>query len=269
MARNKKRPLLPFILIFTLLLFVMIFAIVFGLIQTDEPKPQIETVAEPRANEYHADAFYYNNGFMRYSDSAHMVGIDVSVHQGVIDWHRVKSAGVEFAIIRLGYRGSSEGGIYEDERFHYNLQNAKDLGIQVGLYFFSQAISTEEALEEAEFVLSTLANRSLDLPIYFDWEYLQGRIDTATDINLTEFALTFCERIESAGYKAGVYFNQSFGYTKLDLLKLESYHLWLAEYNETPSFRYHFDCLQYSDNGTIDGIHEPVDLNLLFINKAE
>lgn len=225
--------------------------------QTDEPK---ESAA---ANRYDPAAFYREDGFLRY-EGAHMVGIDVSVYQGVIDWAQVAQSGVEFVILRVGYRGSSEGLLYEDATFRENLEGAKKAGLQVGAYFLSQARNEAEAIEEAEYVSSLLDGEKLDLPVFYDWELVEGssRIPSASGIPLTECALAFCSAIESAGYQAGVYFNQSQGYDQLELESLQAYTLWLAEYSDTPGFDYHFHLVQYTDRGTVPGIQEPVDLNL-------
>ncbi len=270
MAKNKKRPFLPWAIIFSLLLIVIISAVIYSFIaqQVKIIKPTQQKPL-PRLNEYNAEAFYYEDGFLRYKDRSHMIGIDISVHQGIIRWQEVADAGIDFALIRAGYRGSTLGSLYEDEQFRYNLQEAKKVGIKVGLYFFSQALTTKEAVEEAIYVCELLDGEALDLPIYFDWEYLTGRVDAPTDISLTDRAIAFCEEIQLQGYDAGVYFNQSFGYTQLDLKKLENYHLWLAEYNEIPTFRYHFDCLQYTEDGKVNGIDTKVDLNILFPIEKE
>lgn len=244
---------------------VIVLAVIFSVVRSLDAQPEEPTQPEPtaRKNEYDSEAFYYDGEFLRYADDC-LVGIDVSVHQGLIDWQAVAESGVEFAIIRAGYRGSTVGDLYEDEQFQYNLENAKAAGLQVGVYFFSQALTVEEAVEEAEYVCKLLEGEILDLPIYFDWEFIGGRVENVYDVDLTACALAFCEKVEKLGYSAGVYFNQEFGYRYFDLAQLQDYHLWLAEYNETPSFRYHFDCLQYSASGTVPGIETAVDLDLLF-----
>ena len=193
-----------------------------------------------------------------------MVGIDVSAYQGIVDWELVAESGVEFAIIRVGYRGSTKGLLYEDETFKKNLKEAKKAGIKVGAYFFSQARNAEEAMEEAEFAAELLEHETLDLPLFYDWELVSGsdRFPDLSEVPMTECAMAFCERAEQAGFDAGVYFNQSFGYHYLDLSRLQEYTLWLAEYNSQPTFDYHFHLVQYSDKGKIPGIATTVDLNL-------
>lgn len=244
---------------------VIVLAVIFSVARSHDSQTTEPTQPEPtaRKNEYDSEAFRYEDDFLRYSDDC-LVGIDVSVHQGVIDWQAVADSGVEFAIIRAGYRGSTVGDLYEDEQFRENLREAKAAGLQVGVYFFSQALTVEESVEEAQYVCGLLEGESLDLPIYFDWEFIGGRVENIYDVDLTACAVAFCEEVKAHGYAAGVYFNQEFGYRYFDLAQLQDYHLWLAEYNETPSFRYHFDCLQYSASGTVPGIETAVDLDLLF-----
>lgn len=225
---------------------------------------QIQIGATTSPNDYDPEAFYTQEGFLRYSAGEHLVGIDVSAHQGLIDWQLVAESGVEFAIIRAGYRGSSKGLLYEDETFRSNIEGAKAAGIETGVYFFSQARNVQEAREEAEFLLSLLQGEEIELPVFYDWEFIEGseRIGSPAEIPMTDCAVAFCKVIKSAGYEAGVYFNQTYGYYHLDLTKLQNYTLWLAEYGETPTFAYHFDCLQYTDSGTVAGIETAVDLDL-------
>ena len=139
--------------------------------------------------------------------------------------------------------------------------------MQLGVYFFSQATTLEEAREEADYTLELLDGRTLELPVFYDWETVAGstRIPSPDGLPLTQCAAAFCQTVEAAGYTAGVYFNQTYGYTYFDLGYLQDYVLWLAEYGTTPEFLYHFDCLQYSSTGAVDGITGDVDLNLFLM----
>jgi len=196
-----------------------------------------------------------------------LFGIDVSHHQGRINWSAVAADGVEFALIRMGYRGYSQGGIMTDKSFAYNLEQAQSSGIAVGLYFFSQAVTVEEAQEEARYLLAGLGDTQIAGPIVFDWEEIAGtdaRTDYVKRETLTDMAAAFCAEIESAGHKAMVYFNQETGYFHYDLSRLEQYGFWLAEYKSHPSFYYDFDIWQYSSTGRVAGIEGSVDLNLCF-----
>jgi len=194
-------------------------------------------------------------------------GIDVSTHQKEIDWQAVAADGVEFAMLRLGHRGYSEGGLFLDQTFERNLRGALDAGLDVGVYFFSQAVTPEEAEEEADYVLEALGGQELAFPVAFDWESIAGdeaRTDGLDGEMMTRCAAAFCKRVEDAGYRAAVYFNQTQGYLRYDLRDLTDYDLWLAEYDPAPSFYYHFDLWQYSHTGRVDGIEGDVDLDLAF-----
>lgn len=218
-------------------------------------------------NGYDLSAFSMQDGFMTYSgDGTVYAGVDVSQHQGAIDWQRVKDAGVDFAIIRVGNRGTSEGAISLDEQFKDNMAGAAAAGIDIGVYFFSQAVTEDEAREEARFVLTWIENYDLKYPVYYDWEDVawEARTDGMDPVTLTACAKAFCSEIAAAGYRAGLYFNQRFGYQEFNLSELQEYTFWLASYSATPDFRYHFDVWQYSAEGTVDGIDGAVDLNLSF-----
>lgn len=194
-------------------------------------------------------------------------GIDVSTHQKDIDWQAVAADGVSFAMLRLGHRGYSEGGLFLDQTFSQNLQGALDAGLDVGVYFFSQAVTPEEAEEEAEFVLDALDGHKLTYPVAFDWESIPGdtaRTDGLDGETVTRCAAAFCKRIEDGGYQPAVYFNQTQGYLHYDLRELTEYTLWLAEYDAVPDFYYHFDLWQYTHKGQVDGIQGDVDLDLYF-----
>lgn len=271
--RKKDRQLLIAILVVILLLFVVIGGVALALSGGDkEPEPVQLPETEPRAtaapNVYEPDAYYHEDGFLRYAGE-HLVGIDVSTHQEVIDWEQVAASGVDFAIIRIGYRGSSQGLLYEDETFRENLQGAKEAGLLVGGYFFSQAVTPQEAWDEAIFACELLEGEALDLPVFYDWEEVNGdsRTGDIADIPMTKCALAFCQRMEQEGFEAGVYFNQNYGYHYLALEHLQNYTLWLAEYNDIPTFDYHFDLVQYTDSGKIDGIDTDVDLDLWILNE--
>ena len=192
-------------------------------------------------------------------------GIDVSTHQKDIDWPSVAADGIDFAILRLGHRGYTEGGLFLDQTFEQNLRGALDAGLEAGVYFFSQAVTPEEAEEEADYVLEVLDGQALSFPVAFDWEPIPGdeaRTDGLDGETMTRCAAAFCKRIEDAGYRAAVYFNQTQGYLRYDLRELTEYTLWLAEYDTKPDFYYHFDLWQYSHTGRVAGIDGDVDMNL-------
>ncbi len=217
------------------------------------------------AEDFSADGSYIDYSGTQYSA---LRGIDVSEHQGEIDWQAVRGDGVDFAIIRAGYRGYSEGQLFEDACFRKNIDSALANGIKVGVYFFSQAVNTEEATEEASFLLKTIEGYNFDLPVFFDWEQVSGvgdtRVDAVDGTTLTDCALAFCSVIESAGKDAGVYFYRSLGYNDYELDRLTNMSFWVGAPAQTPDFYYAYSMWQYSYTGTVSGIEGGTDLNLLF-----
>lgn len=230
------------------------------------------TVSSLDSNPYSPDDFMLNeDGFMTCLAADSKLGIDVSGHQGDIDWNAVKSAGVEFVFIRVGNRGTTEGKIYPDGYAQDYYAGAKAAGLSVGAYFFSQAITTAEAQEEAWFVLEQLKNWELELPVVYDWEWVGDDARTANmdPQLLTQCTQAFCQIISSAGLRPMIYFNYSQGLELLDLAQLDAYEFWLALYEPAINFPYRVDFWQYSCEGTVPGISGNVDLNLYLPAVAE
>ena len=213
-------------------------------------------------------SFRYNEGKPKRGEEELKRGIDVSKYQGDIDWRAVKADGIEFAMIRVGYRGyGSEGKMMGDTYFQRNIQGALDAGLKVGVYYFSQAVTVEEAREEAAYVLEQIAPYPISYPVVFDWEFIDGqqaRTDEIEGERMTECAKTFCELVRAGGYTPMVYFNQEQGYLYYQLDQLDEFSFWLAEYDEKPDFFYNFAMWQYTHTGTVPGIQGNVDLNLAF-----
>ncbi len=238
----------------------------------EEPEQQLMETITPEndipKNEYDPHGFSQINGIKTYEADGvvGIAGIDVSSHQPSVDWAAVKEAGIEFAMIRVGYRGYETGLLALDERFHEYMQGALDQGLAVGVYFFSQALTPEEAEEEANFVIEQIEDYSITCPVVFDWEEVSGpaRTDAMNMLLLTECAQRFCETVKAAGYRPAVYFNQAYGYQQLNLSSLKDYDFWLAEYDDAPSFYYDFQMWQYTNEGSVPGIEGPVDLNIWF-----
>lgn len=211
------------------------------------------------------------NGFLCYYDKdgrlASYAGIDISYHQEDIDWDKVAASGVDFVIIRAGYRGYESGDVNRDKTLHDNIQGASDAGLDVGIYFFSQAVSVEEAVDEANYVIEELDGYEITYPVVYDWEIIgtdPARTDEVTADVVTDCAVTFCEIIKDNGYTPMVYSSRRLAYFKYDLGRLKDYDLWLAEYSDTPTMFYNFDIWQYSCTGQIDGIEGDVDMNICF-----
>lgn len=196
-------------------------------------------------------------------------GIDVSEHQGDIDWGRVKAAGYDFAFLRIGYRGYGEQGtLCADAKFQQNIVNAHNAGVEVGVYLFSQAVSEDEALQEAGLVLEQLQGHSLELPVVFDPERIRddaARTDNVTGEQFTKNTVLFCEKMKEAGYQPMIYSNMLWEAFEYDMEALADYPIWYADYEPVPQTPYYFSFWQYSEKGSVDGIAGNVDLNVQFL----
>ncbi len=203
------------------------------------------------------------------TDATQQFGIDVSKWQGDIDWDKVKASGVEFVMIRAGYRGSQTGALVEDPNFLANIRGAKRAGLKVGVYFFTQAINEVEAVEEASMVIALCDGYELDYPVVIDSEGAggDGRADSLDMETRTKVCAAFCETIDNAGYEPGVYASRSWYNANLDVKKLDKYRIWLAEYRSTPLYSGYYDMWQYTSKGKIDGIEGNVDLNISYMGK--
>ena len=194
------------------------------------------------------------------------LGVDVSEYDVDIDWQAVAADGIDFAIIRLGYRGATEGTLNVDDYYEQNMAGAAAAGLDRGVYFFSQAITVEEAREEAAFVLENLNGTALEYPIAFDWERVTGIGETRTSslvsTELTAIADAFCDEIEAAGYRTLVYGNMR------DLQRLEEEatagrHIWWAEYGvEAPNHYLDIAMWQYTSQGQVAGMQTGADMNI-------
>lgn len=215
---------------------------------------------------YVPEDFTYEGAYLTCSAGSVITGIDVSSHQGVIDWQAVADAGILYAFVRLGYRGYSNGDLMEDTMAQQNLAGAKAAGIAVGAYFFSQAVNVEEALAEAAYAMELLGDFQLDLPLVYDWEYVNDTARTA-DVDartLTDCTLAFCRAVESQGFDAMIYFNTHQIKNLLYGQELEMYPWWLAKYDHAMAFPCRVDMWQYSNQGSVPGIAGQVDLNVMF-----
>lgn len=236
--------------------------------ETDTPAIDTEGHNYP----YDPNNFFALDGRIYYNgdEITPSYGIDVSTHQGSIDWQAVAADGVEFAMIRLGYRGYTVGALNLDARFVENIEGALDAGLKVGVYFFSQAITVEEAIEEAHFVLDALApyGDRLDFPVVFDWEDIgttSARTYKLDRAILNACALAFCGEIKAAGYDTMIYFYPNLGAKRYDLDIIDEYPFWYCRYDlGYPDLERPFRMWQYSDSGSVAGIAGKVDLNICF-----
>lgn len=200
-----------------------------------------------------------------------LTGIDISGHQGDIDWVKVKESGISFAMVRAGFRTYGGGILTLDEYFRDNIIAAQSAGLETGAYFFSQATTVDEAIEEADAVLDSVAGLDMTYPIVYDWEMIlddNARTDTVSVEMLADMCVAFCERIKAAGYTPMIYQNKSTAMKKLDLPRVAQYDFWLAEYGDEPSYYYDYAMWQYSSDGSVPGIEGRVDLNLCFKDYA-
>ena len=218
-----------------------------------------------------ADSLTHQN---RFSGISKVYGIDVSYYQGNIDWKKVKNSGVEFVIIRVGYRGyGSAGTLVEDPKFKTYLDGATKAGLKVGVYFYTQAITTAEAQAEAKFVLDRIKGYSLQMPVYYDIEsvdYDTGRLDSAglSKAQKTALCTAFCDTIIKSGYSAGVYANYTWLNYYIDGAGLgRKYPIWLAHYTSNTNYDQRMDMWQYSGSGTVSGISAYTDVNVWYSGK--
>jgi GH25 family lysozyme M1 (1,4-beta-N-acetylmuramidase) len=222
-------------------------------------------------NIYFQDSFVWEEDRMTYAGDDRYIwrtGIDVSEHDEDIDWQQVRDAGIDFVFIRAGYRGYSEGSLRQDAYFEKNLREAREAGLDVGVYFFSQAVNEAEALEEADLVLRMLDGQALQMPVVYDPESIlndAARTDDISGDQFTRNALAFCGRIRERGYAPMIYANLVWEAFEFDLSRIRDIPIWYADYEPVPQTPYFFTVWQYTDSGTVPGIVGPVDLNLQLI----
>lgn len=224
-----------------------------------------------RPNPYKASDFGYQDGYLTCLSGESLLGIDVSHHQGDIDWQKVADSPVKFAMIRLGNRTAGDGALMEDRYGKINLSQARQAGLSVGVYFYSQAVSVAEAREEAQYLLRLLDGAKLDMPVVFDWEIFSatGRTANVDGDTVTACAVAFCEMVQNAGYQPMVYYNKDIADRLLDLelMQKQGCRFWYARYNDSKPANHWVDMWQYTDSGRVPGIEVNVDLNLYFPSK--
>ena len=218
----------------------------------------VEVSETPREVEYAVDG-----------ETVSIKGIDVSTYQGDIDWEKVAASGVKFVFIRLGYRGYESGLLVKDDRFEDNIRGALQNGIAVGVYFVTQAISVEEAVEEAQFVMENIRPYNVTWPIVLDIEDAASATARTAELSQqarTDHAIAFCETVKESGYTPMLYCNIRWFIEKLDITRITDYDKWFAQYFRKPFFPYAFQMWQYSSTGRIDGIEGNVDYNISFVD---
>lgn len=224
-------------------------------------------------NTYMPEDFKEDKGAVTYTgENGHsFIGINVSQKSGDIDWAAVAASNVDFAMIRVGYRGKGKGRLSLDSKFEENMKGAADAGLPVGVYFYSKAVSDAEADEEATFVIEQIRPYTMTYPVAFYWEYdrkddgdvdEQSRTVRCNGSQVTGFIATFLKKIKTVGYKTSFYCDKDMGYNDLDLSRLSEYDMWYAETRPAPSFYYEFEMWQYTKEGKVPGIDSPVPVTL-------
>lgn len=292
MAKRKKKPLYKqpiFWIVFLLVILVLVIGAVMALESlfggftvrkpdpTETPTSQLapedgptEATESPiELNPYTPVDFDVDEdtGEITLASGKAVKGIDVSVWQGNIDWEKVKDSGVEFVMIRVGGRGTENGEIYADKNAEKNYKGAKKAGLKIGAYFFSQSVTVEEAEQEAKYTLEAVEDWDLDMPIVYDWEYVDEDARTVVvDARLlTDMVKAFCNTVRNADYEPMVYFGRSHSVDLLLLEELTEYQFWLAMYSPIMDYPYKVDMWQYTETGSVPGIKGNVDMNLWFL----
>ena len=228
-------------------------------------------------NSYKLENFYVDDGFMAYHDDegnklSHL-GIDLSYHQENVNWDELAASGIEFVMLRCGYRGYSEGGLVKDEKFDEYAKACNDRDIPLGVYFFTQAVSVEEAEREAEFTLELIRDYKISYPVAIDTEYVSDKqartnLEEIDEDLRSKMCIAFCEKIKEAGYYPMVYASENWIRRELDFEALQDYDLWAPQYLEENDFMYDFTIWQYTEHGFIKGVDEQVDLDISMVDYA-
>lgn len=215
------------------------------------------------------------DGIMEYTSEGKKIshfGVDISKIQEYVDFQKLKKAGVEYVMIRLGARGYGNGSLIEDDYFIDNMKRASDAGLKIGVYFFSQAISVDEAVEEANFVIERLQGYDIEYPIAYDMEYIENdsaRVEDLSREEKTQITIAFLDRVKEAGYTGVLYGNKEWLLKKLNFTLLAEYDIWLSQCKDVPDFPYRFTMWQYSKTSQIEGIAGNANLNISFIDYSE
>ena len=230
-------------------------------------EPTEETTIPPEANPFDQYDFQYNkHNYLYCLKQESFVGVDVSAFQHDIDWNQVKNSGVDFAMLRLGYRGwGAKGTLVEDEYIQQNLAGTAAVGLPIGAYFFSQATTLDEVHEEIEFMLEILGDYPLEYPIVLDWEVAnptEGRVRNVTRRQLTDMLRYFCDEMKARGFDPMIYFNWTQASRMIYLSELEDYPFWLALYQDRMTFPFRVEMWQYTSEGRVPGIEGDVDINV-------
>lgn len=228
-----------------------------------------------KRNNYDYEGLVYQYPVMKYFENSEQIsrlGVDLSKYNGDVDFKKLKKAGVEYVMIRVGARGYGSGQLILDEKFEEYMKGASEAGLDIGVYFYSQAISDAEIKEEAQFVMDALEPYDILYPVAYDMELVTNdtsRIESLTREDKTNIAKTFLDTLQAAGYKTILYGTKEWFLLKLDMTKMTGYDVWLSQEKDVPDYPYQFTMWQYTKSGKIDGIEGNVDMNISFVDYAE
>lgn len=228
-------------------------------------------------NSYNTENFRIDNGFMAYFDDkdnkiSHF-GCDLSYHNDDVNWDELAASGCEFVFLRIGYRGYTEGGLVKDEKFDEYAKEAKRVGINLGVYFFTQSTTVEEAVEEAEYVIEVLDGMTLEYPIAYDTEHVNdssartNKADISDELR-SQMCIAFCEKIKENGYYPIIYASENWMRRNMDLKMLTDYEFWAPQYLDENDFLFDFTIWQYTEEGSIPGVKGDVDLDISMVDYA-
>lgn len=223
-------------------------------------------------NKYNFEGLVYETPIMKYYENSKNIsnmGVDISKENGTVDFNKLKNAGVQFVMIKVGARGYGSGQITLDDHFTEYVEGATNAGLNIGVYFYSQAVTKEEALEEANLVYESIKNYKITYPIAFYMEKITGdisRADSLTKEARSSIALDFLQALKNVGYKGIIYGNKEWLIQKINLSTVGSFDIWLSQVGDVPDYPYKFSMWQYTQSGKIDGINGDAGLNICFIN---
>lgn len=241
----------------------------------DGTKEWVDVNEDIPRNKYDFSNLKYQKPFMNYYEDGNIVsksGVDISANQGDVDFSKLKNAGCDFVMLKVGARGYSSGNIVSDENFRDNLKAAKKAGLEIGVYFCSQAVSKSEAREEADEVLDAISGYSVKYPVAFVMESVDedmARIEALDMTERTQIAKAFLNRIEDAGYKAMIYGDKEWLLTMVDMEELQDYDVWFAQDSDEPEYPYEFGMWQYDSDATIKGITGDATMIMSFKDYAK
>ena len=225
-------------------------------------------------NTYDFTKLVSNDNQMKYEvdgKSVSSIGVDISKYQGQVDFYQLKDAGIDYVMLRVGARGYSSGKIIMDEYFTDNIKRATEAGLDIGVYFYSQAMTEAEAIEEANVVIQSLAGYTLQYPVAFDMEYVENdtaRVEALSRADKTKITKAFLDTIQGAGYRAMIYGNKEWLIKRIDLSQLKDYEVWLSQQKDVPDYPYKFSMWQYTTSAEIHGIDGYANLNICFIDYS-